>query len=88
MKKVAIRSTYDVYAESPETLQPEVPAWCPVCSATIRNEDDRYAYSEFSCCSLCASVWARKDAAGWSSGWRPSPAELEQEMQRRREYYL
>jgi hypothetical protein len=47
-----------------------VPAWCPICDMTMR--DDPKVYNKWGCCQLCFIEFIEHSEERWQGGWRPS----------------
>lgn len=60
------------------------PIFCPNCKYAMRLTEDSQTFKEFSCCGMCATIWARKFNDKWSAGWRPTQDEVSEEMKIRR----
>lgn len=61
-----------------------MPLFCPVCAMPTLSSDDIQAFGKHACCAACAMRWVDLNRAEWAAGWRPSEAQVRQEVNRRR----
>ena len=54
----------------------KVPLDCPVCSLSMRDQQDIVSYSFYGCCSDCKVTWAEPNIDKWKEGWRPSEEKI------------
>jgi hypothetical protein len=57
------------------------PVFCPCCDRPMRDAQDQVSFDKNSCCFSCDNKFARPNREKWSSGWRPSPDEVQQYLQ-------
>ena len=53
-------------------VEDKVPLDCPVCSLSIRDQQDIMSYAAHQCCTECKITWVEPNLAKWKNGWRPS----------------
>jgi hypothetical protein len=51
---------------------PEVPFFCPTCSALMGTILDEMSYKRSECCRDCEEKWADPNREIWLKGWRPT----------------
>lgn len=67
-----------------DELDQSVPAFCPVCRFMMRTEEDVRKYEVAKCCHACGMKWADARLIAWNEGWRPSPDEINSEIEFRK----
>ncbi len=70
----------------PNSPPPVVPLDCPVCQQLMKDHDDVLSFRRNSCCIECENMWAIPNSDKWSSGWRPEPQTIINEINRRNDY--
>lgn len=68
----------------PRDAPDPAPLFCAVCGSANVDPDDAITHREFGCCRLCSLLWVDRDREAWIAGWRPSRADVEAELSRRR----
>ena len=59
-----------------------VPSFCPVCQMVMKGSRSVASYYNFGCCTHCHIQWVEGREERWSSGWRPSPQDVERFLDR------
>lgn len=52
-----------------------VPAWCPICGFTMR--DNPKFYYKWGCCQLCFIEFIEHREERWGEGWRPDSESID-----------
>lgn len=60
-----------------------IPLFCPICDFVMNSADDTDSYSRYTCCFDCEMKWAQSRNSEWTSGWRPSKKEIDDERAKR-----
>jgi hypothetical protein len=74
----------DFIVVKPVAVSDSIPLFCQVCGCTNLTIDDVLAYREHGCCSTCVMHWVVVHRSEWDAGWRPSQADIDHDVRRRR----
>ena len=55
------------------------PFWCPICQIPMKGGSggDDKTYFKWGCCRYCYIEFVEDREERWTSGWRPSEADLQ-----------
>lgn len=60
------------------------PLFCDVCKSPMLSREDVHIYEKYQCCESCSIRWVDLNKEKWLTGWRPTIAQIAQELSRRR----
>jgi len=74
----------DFIVIKPKLHEKILPIYCMLCYTMVRGIEDVTEMKKFNTCRACADKWVYINYESWSTGWRPSNNDINDELKNRK----